>query len=476
MLLEQCSDRISAMSLQLFNTLSRKKEKFVPIHTGEAHLYTCGPTVYHYAHIGNLRTYVFEDILTRTLRAAGYSVTHVMNITDVGHLVSDGDDGEDKMEIGARRAGKSIWDLAEYYTKVFFEDLKKLNVVMPQIIPKATDHIPEMIEMVQTLEKKGFAYKTADGIYFDTEKFPSYADFAKLDIENLEAGKRVALGDKKNPTDFALWKFTAAGEKRQMEWDSPWGKGFPGWHIECSAMSKKYLGDTFDIHCGGIDHIPVHHTNEIAQSEACNGKRFVNYWMHGEFLNENSGKMSKSSGEFLTLALLEKNGFHPMEYRFLLLQAHYRSSLNFSFDALKAAQSGYRGIVERLKSWKDIAADSSENAATKKYREHFYSSLFDDLNAPEGLSVLFSILKDPNISSGQKKSLAFEFDKILGLKLEEMSLLEEALPQEIQELVTGRDAARKSKNWAESDRLRGELVARGYRVEDTPAGTKVSKG
>lgn len=474
MLLDQCSDIIEAMLLHLFNTLSRKKEKFVPMVPGKASLYTCGPTVYHYAHIGNLRTYVFEDILTRTLRRAGYSVTHVMNITDVGHLVSDGDSGEDKMEVGARRMGKSIWELADYYSKVFFDDLKKLNIVMPQIIPKATDHIPEMIAMVQTLEQKGFAYRTSDGMYFDTEKFPTYRDFAKLDVENLEAGKRVAVGDKKNPTDFALWKFSPAGEKRQMEWDSPWGKGFPGWHIECSAMSKKYLGDTFDIHCGGIDHIPVHHTNEIAQSEACNGKHFVNYWMHGEFLQENNGKMSKSSGEFLTLSVLEKQGFHPMEYRFLLLQAHYRSSISFSFDTLKAAQAGYRGIIERLRNSGPV--DKTENAKTLEYRKRFDESLFDDLNAPEGLSVLFSMLKDNELSAGQKKALAFDFDSVLGLKLEEMSSVEEILPAEIQALVEGRDAARKAKNWAESDRLRGELMSRGYRVDDKSGGTKVTKG
>ena len=279
-----------AKDLFLFNTLSRKKEKFVPLSGNEARLYTCGPTVYHYAHIGNLRTYVFEDILVRALKRAGFSVKHVMNITDVGHLVSDGDDGEDKMELGARRAGKTIWEIAEYYTKIFFADLEKLNCLKPQIIPKATDHVPEMIELIARLEEKGFVYRTSDGMYYDTSKFSSYADFGRLDVENLEAGKRVAVGEKKNPTDFALWKFLPKDKKRQQEWDSPWGRGFPGWHIECSAMAMKYLGETFDLHCGGIDHVTVHHTNEIAQSEAATGKRYVNYWLHGEFLNEDSGK------------------------------------------------------------------------------------------------------------------------------------------------------------------------------------------
>ena len=459
----------------LFNTLGRKKEKFVPLTPGEAKLYACGPTVYYYAHIGNLRTYVFEDILVRALKRAGYKVNHVMNITDVGHLVSDGDDGEDKMEVGARRSGKSIWELAEYYAKVFFQDLDKLNVLQPQIIPKATDHIPEMISLVERLEQKGFVYRTADGLYFDTERFPTYKDFAKLDTENLEAGKRVTMGGKKAPTDFALWKFSPAGSQRQMEWESPWGKGFPGWHIECSAMAMKYLGEHFDLHCGGIDHIPVHHTNEIAQSEAATGKPFVNYWMHGEFLNEDSGKMSKSKGETLTIAVLEREGFHPLEYRFLLLQAHYRSGIKFSFDALKSAQAGYRGIVERLKEWKGEDAQSApEVPAMEKYRESFDRPVYDDLNMPEALAVLFTMLKDQSLSSAQRKKLALEFDTVLGLRLEEMAAKEdEALPANVQALVSARDDARKNKNFAESDRLRNELQALGYKVEDTPKGTRV---
>lgn len=460
----------------LFNTLTRKKEKFQTLKPGEVSLYTCGPTVYHYAHIGNLRTYVFEDVLVRALRYAGFRVNHVMNITDVGHLVTDGDTGADKMEEGSRRTGKSAWEIAEYYAKVFFEDLAKLNVIKPNIIPKATDHIPEMIEMVQNLEKKGFVYRTEDGLYFDTQKFPSYGDFAKLDIENLEAGKRIAVGEKKNPTDFALWKFSPANEKRQMEWDSPWGKGFPGWHIECSAMSMKYLGETFDLHCGGIDHIPVHHTNEIAQSEACTGKRFVNYWMHGEFLNEDSGKMSKSKGEFLTLSVLEKNGYSSMDYRFLLLQAHYRSSLNFSFEALKSAQSGLRGIVDRLRDWKEEdAARALENETMKKHRAAFDKALLDDLNMPEAMAAFFGALKDVALSNAQKKKLVLEMDTVLGLRLEEQALAVENLPANVLALMQSRDEARKNKDWKESDRFRNELQALGYKVEDSPKGTKVTK-
>ncbi len=462
--------------LTLFNTATRKKEKFQTITPGQVKLYTCGPTVYHYAHIGNLRTYVFEDLLVRTLKRAGYDVLHVMNITDVGHLVSDGDSGEDKMEAGARRTGKSIWDIAKYYSDVFFSDLEKLHVQKPQIIPKATDHIPEMIDLVQKLEKKGFVYRTEDGLYFDTERFPTYRDFARLDVENLEAGKRVAVGDKKSPTDFALWKFSPVGEQRQMEWDSPWGKGFPGWHIECSAMAMKYLGESFDLHCGGIDHIPVHHTNEIAQSEAATGKRFANYWMHGEFLTEDSGKMSKSKGEFLTLSVLEREGFHPLEYRFLLMQAHYRSSLKFSFEALKAAQSGYRGIVERLTDWKGVEPAKGPYTDLMKQKEKaFELSVFDDLNFPEALAVVFSVLKEPALANEQKKALLMSFEETLGLGLFQSAEAKTTIPAEVLALAQAREEARKQKNWAESDRIRLELQKHGYKVLDSAEGPKITK-
>lgn len=465
-----------AKDVFLFNTLTRKKEKFVPIRAGEASLYTCGPTVYHYAHIGNLRTYVFEDLLVRALRRAGLKLTHVMNITDVGHLVSDGDDGEDKMEVGARKAGKTIWEIAEYYTKVFFADLEKLHCLRPQIIPKATDHVPEMIELIKKLEEKGIAYKTSDGMYYDTSKFPRYAEFGKLDVENLEAGKRVAMGEKHNPTDFALWKFLPKDKKRQQEWDSPWGRGFPGWHIECSAMAMKYLGETFDLHCGGIDHVTVHHTNEIAQSEAATGKRFVNYWLHGEFLNEDSGKMSKSKGETLTLSVLERDGFTATDYRFLLLQTHYRSSIKFSYESLKAAQAGLRGLVDRLKEWKAEQAVVQFSSAGERHKAEFEKAVFDDLNMPQALAAMFSAFKDSSISNGEKKALALDFDEIFGLGLAQlMNAAEGALPAEVQALVTARDDARKNKQWAESDRLRGELVAKGWAVEDSPKGTKVKK-
>lgn len=473
-----------AKDLFLFNTLSRKKEKFVPIRPPEARLYTCGPTVYHYAHIGNLRTYVFEDLLVRALRRAGFTVNHVMNITDVGHLVSDGDDGEDKMEVGAKRAGKTIWEIAEYYTNVFFADLHKLNCLKPRTIPKATDHVPEMIELIQKLEEKGFVYRTSDGMYYDTAKFPAYPDFGKLDVENLEAGKRVAVGEKKNPTDFALWKFLPKDKKRQQEWDSPWGRGFPGWHIECSAMAMKYLGETFDLHCGGIDHVTVHHTNEIAQSEAATGKRYVNYWLHGEFLNEDSGpaggsgaKMSKSKGETLTLSVLERDGYTAMDYRFLLLQAHYRSSIRFSYEAMKAAQSGLRGLVDRLRELKDEPAVAITGAAAQAHVAEFERAVFDDLNLPQAMAVVFGALKSTEIPPAERKALALNFDEVLGLRFREAMVAgEESLPADVQTLIAARDEARRTKQWAESDRLRGELVARGYAVEDSAKGTKVKKG
>ncbi|MCO5141629.1 MAG: cysteine--tRNA ligase [Oligoflexia bacterium] len=464
-------------SVSLFNTLTRKKEEFLPLKAGHVGLYTCGPTVYHYAHIGNLRTYLFEDILVRTLKRAGFEVNHVMNITDVGHLVSDGDHGEDKMEEGARRTGKSIWEIADYYTKVFFSDLGKLNVLKPQIIPKATDHVKEMIELVQSLEERGFTYNTNDGVYFNTEKFPTYKNFAKIVVENLEEGKRVSMGEKKSATDFALWKFSPENEKRQMEWPSPWGKGFPGWHIECSAMAMKYLGQTFDIHCGGIDHIPVHHTNEIAQSEAATGKRFVNYWMHGEFLLEDSGKMSKSKGEFLTLSVLERDGFDPLDYRFLLLQAHYRSSLKFSYEALSAAKSGRETLVQKLREWKDEPdLNLSEIKATNIWVEKFEKAIFDDLNTAEALSILFSLVKDNTLLPKEKKAIALSFDDVLGIRLKEKITEQEAeIPENILSLVAKRDEARKAKDWAESDRLRIELQSLGFTVKDSPTGTKVSK-
>ncbi|MEZ4618415.1 MAG: cysteine--tRNA ligase [Caldilineaceae bacterium] len=327
------------MNLRLYDTYSRSLRDFAPLSPEEVGLYTCGPTVYDYAHIGNLRTYLFEDILRRVLEFNGYKVKHVMNITDVGHLVSDADSGEDKMEKGSRRTGKTAWEIAEFYTQAFQEDLRRLNILEPTIWCRATDYIPEQIEMIGCIEANGYAYTTSDGVYFDTAKLDDYGYLARLKIEGLQAGMRVDMGEKRNPTDFALWKFSPKDQTRQMEWESPWGVGFPGWHIECSAMSAKFLGNLFDIHCGGEDHIPVHHTNEIAQTEACHGTHLANFWLHGYFLQLDDAKMAKSAGGFLRVQTLLDRGYEPLVYRFFCLSGHYRAKLNFTWESLDGAKT-----------------------------------------------------------------------------------------------------------------------------------------
>lgn len=412
--------------IYLYNTLSREKELFMPINEGKVLIYSCGPTVYHYAHIGNLRTFVFADILNNTLKQTGYNVKHQINITDVGHLVSDADDGEDKMEKGAKREGKSVWDIAKYYTDAFFSDLSLLNIDKDKFIwTKATDFIEEQIEMVKILEKKGYTYKTSDGIYFDTSKFPKYREFANLDIEGLQKGKRVEdeKNEKKNKTDFALWKFSSKDKKREMEWDSPWGIGFPGWHLECSSMSRAVLGEHIDIHTGGIDLVPVHHTNEIAQSECSldDGKRFVNYWMHVNFLNLDKGKMSKSSGEFLRLnSILEKN-ISPISYKYLLLMTHYRKELKFSFDSLIAAENAYNKLKKKFNSISQNGKERIplENLSKEalKYKKEFISAMYDDLNTSVALSKMWVLINDKNIKDEEKHTLLIFFDKYFKINL-----------------------------------------------------------
>lgn len=412
--------------IYLYNTLSREKELFMPINEGKVLIYSCGPTVYHYAHIGNLRTFVFADILNNTLKQAGYNVKHQINITDVGHLVSDADDGEDKMEKGAKREGKSVWDIAKYYTDAFFSDLSLLNIDKDKFIwTKATDFIEEQIDMVKILEKKGYTYKTSDGIYFDTSKFPKYREFANLDIEGLQKGKRVEdeKNEKKNKTDFALWKFSSKDKKREMEWDSPWGIGFPGWHLECSSMSRAVLGEHIDIHTGGIDLVPVHHTNEIAQSECSidDGKRFVNYWMHVNFLNLDKGKMSKSFGEFLRLnSILEKN-ISPISYKYLLLMTHYRKELKFSFDSLIAAENAYNKLKKKFNSISQNGKERIplENLSKEalKYKKEFISAMYDDLNTSVALSKMWVLINDKNIKDEEKHTLLIFFDKYFKINL-----------------------------------------------------------
>lgn len=418
-----------AKEIKLYNTLSKEKEVFKPIDQEEIKVYSCGPTVYHYAHIGNLRAYVFAEILNNTLREAGYNVKHQINITDVGHLVSDSDEGEDKMEKGSAREGKSVWDVAEFYTQAFYSDLKDLNINKDKFVwTKATDYIKEQIDMIKTLEEKGYTYNTSDGVYFDTSKFMDYAELGRLDLEGLQKGKRVEdeKSEKKNKTDFALWKFSPADEKRQMEWESPWGVGFPGWHIECSAMSRAILGNHLDIHTGGIDHIPTHHTNEIAQSECSldDGMRFVNYWMHVNFLNADKGKMSKSDGEFLRLESIKEKDISPLAYKYLLLMTHYRKEIKFSFDSLDAANTAYLKLLKQVEKIK-LSADenlseiesSEPSESIKSYYEKFVNAMNDDLNTSIALATLWSLINDKDITPAEKYLSIKEMDKYFGLNL-----------------------------------------------------------
>lgn len=461
--------------IYLFNTLSRTKEKFVPIEPGKVKLYTCGPTVYDYQHIGNLRTFFFEDILKRVLLFNGFEVFHVMNITDVGHLVSDDDEGEDKMEKGAAREGKTVWEIADYYTGVFKNDINRLNIIPPKEYSKATDYIQEQVDMIECLEKKGFTYITSDGVYYDTSQFPTYANLAKLDIEGLQEGKRIEFSkEKKNITDFALWKFSPKDSTRQMEWESPWGKGFPGWHIECSAMSKKLLGSHLDIHCGGVDHIPIHHTNEIAQSEVCNGEKYVNYWLHGEFLLEGSGKMSKSKGEFLTLQTLVDKGYSPMHYRYYLLNTHYRKRLNFSFEGLDTAKNGYESLSGKILQLKKDSGDGDISSPDKSYVEKFTKVINDDLNVTEGLAVLWELIRDKDIPASVKLGTGYELDKVLGLELSELpSASAGNIPDDLKNLAEERLLAKKNKDFTLADKLRDEIKTMGYEVMDTKDGYEI---
>jgi cysteinyl-tRNA synthetase len=457
------------MPLKLYNTLSRTIEEFKPIKKSGVGIYACGPTVYNFQHLGNMRTYIFEDTLKRVLKYNGYKVNHIINITDVGHLTSDGDVGEDKMEKGSAREGKTAWQIAKFYTAAFQKDLKDLNILPPNKFPKATDNIKEQIALIKQLEQKGFTYKTSDGVYFDTSKLKDYGKLAQLSKQELKPGARVEMGEKKNTTDFALWKFSPEGQTRQMEWPSPWGKGFPGWHIECSAMSAKYLGQPFDIHCGGIDHVPVHHTNEIAQSEAANDKPLANYWLHGEFMLMGEDKMAKSADNFVTLETLKSKNISPLAFRYLLLQTHYRKQLSFSWEALAAAQNGLNHLYNIVGSW-DKAGPSCSGC-----EEKFLVAVNNDLDMPAAMAIMWDLIKDPIYPGSAKKRTILKFDKILGLGLDKLKKEKVSLPVEIKTLVAERDGARFSKNWSKSDDLRKQIEAAGYTVTDTPEGTQVKK-
>ncbi|PLW80507.1 cysteine--tRNA ligase [Candidatus Woesearchaeota archaeon] len=461
------------MSLRLYNTLSRKKEEFAPLKNNKVGMYSCGPTVYNYAHIGNLRTYIFNDILRKTLKYLRYDLTHVMNITDVGHLTSDADEGEDKMLKGAKREKKTVWQIAKYYTDAFMDDMKKLNIEIPDVIPKATDNIDKMQEITQTLIDKDYAYISEGNVYFDTSKFADYSNLGNLDIDQLKSGARVDEDSgKRNPSDFVLWFTKSKFDDQEMKWDSPWGKGYPGWHIECSAMSSKYLGNQFDIHTGGIDHIPVHHTNEIAQSECAFGKKpWVKYWVHGEFLVVDKDKMSKSSGDFLRLKTLIDKGFNPLHYRFFCLNAHYRQQLHFSFDALDAAKNGFENLKKKIIDLKDSKNNVETNIETKtNYETNFINSISDDLNMPKAMALVQNIIKDKELSNKDKLDLLYDFDKVLGLGFKNMKKEKIEVSNDIIELAKKRKVARDNKDWSTADKIRDELKEKGYVVKDTNDG------
>ena len=462
--------------MKLFNTLTRQVEEFVPIKKGKVGIYSCGPTVYLSSHIGHMRTYVGNDILKRTLYLSGYKVKHVMNITDVGHLTSDADTGEDKVEKTAKETGKSAWDIAKFYEEQFFSFTDALNIPRPDIVCKATDHIREQIDLIKKLEEKGFTYKTYDGIYFDTIKFPNYGVLTG-GKHGIKAGVRIKMGEKKNPTDFALWKFSPKDEKRQMEWESPWGIGFPGWHIECSAMSMKYLGETFDIHTGGVDHIPVHHTNEITQSEAATGKPFVRYWIHFEFLMLDEKKMSKSLGNIYTVDNVTQKGFDPLALRYLFLTAHYKDPLNFTWESLGAAQSALqnlKSLIVNIKSSQRTAPSEEKSEKVEKYRDDFTQAVNDDLNTPRALAVLWEMMKS-NIPSEDKYDLALAFDEILGLNLWKISTAKIQVSSNIKILMDKREKLRKEGKFEEADEIRKKIEDGGWRIEDNESGAVVKK-
>ncbi len=454
------------MSLHLYDTYARSLREFRPLQGNIVGIYACGPTVYDYAHIGNLRTYVFEDILRRILEFNGYQVNHVVNITDVGHLVSDADTGEDKMEKGSQRTGKSAWEIAVFYADQFRRDINLLNIKEPTVWCKATEHIQDQIEFIRCIEEHGYAYNTSDGVYFDTSKLDGYGYLGRLDIEGLQAGSRIEMGEKRHSTDFALWKFSTPGQNRQMEWESPWGVGFPGWHIECSAMSAKYLGNFFDIHCGGEDHITVHHTNEIAQTEACYGTRLANFWMHGYFLQIDEAKMAKSKGEFLRLQTLIDKGYDPLAYRFFLLSALYRAKLNFTWEALDGAATS----LDRLRTFVHGWGEPTQPDAG--FVDRFTAQVNEDLNMPRAVAVAWDLTRS-DLPDGVKKATMLIFDQVLGLRLVEWQPTKEEIPAEILQLADQRQAMRLEKRWADADALRDQITSAGYEIEDTPSGPRV---
>ena len=451
--------------LKLYNTLTRKKEDFKPISGKRVRIYSCGPTVYSYQHIGNMRSYISWDILKRVLKFDKYSIKHVINVTDVGHLTSDADTGEDKIERAAKKEKKKASDITNYYLKKFKEDFKKLNIIEPNYWPKATAHIKEQIKLIESLEKKGYTYKTSDGIYFDTSKLKDYGKLARLKKEKLKAGKRVSLGEKKNNTDFALWKFSENPGNRQQEWHSPWGIGYPGWHLECSAMSSKYLGKQFDIHTGGQEHIPIHHTNEIAQSEVAFGKKpWVKYWLHAAWLLFQGEKISKSRGGLYTIDELEKKGFDSLEFRYLCLTTSYRKPLNFSIEKLKSAQTSYRRL-------KNIISEISDKGTNKEYLKEFQEAINNDLDMPSALQVLWKLVRDKKAKG--KLGTIKKIDEVLGLDLLKKDAVK--IPPNVSKLAKEREVARKKKDWEKADHIRAKIKKLGYTIDDTEKGSVIKK-
>lgn len=459
--------------MRVYNTLTKKIEDFIPFEEGKVRMYTCGPTVYDYAHIGNLRTYIFEDILEKSLKYVGYEVYRVMNITDVGHLTSDGDTGEDKMAKGALRAGKTVKETAEYYTEAFFRDCEKLNINKPAVVSPASEHIDMYIKMITKLLNDGYAYESSGNIYFDISKARDYYRLSGKNPEDLLVGARDSVEEdtaKKNPADFALWFTTSKFQNQEMKWDSPWGVGYPGWHIECSGISGKFLGEYLDIHCGGVDNIFPHHTNEIAQSEAYFGHKWCNYWMHGEYLNDATGKMSKSKGEFLTVSLLEEKGYDPLAYRYFCLNSHYRNPLTFTWEGLDGAANAYKKLKTRIKNL-DRTPDLNENK-TDAYQVRFKEAIKNDLNTSTMMTLVYDVLKDEDLSDFSKLYLMDNFDKVLGLNLiEEEAEVDEDLEKEIQAKIEERNQAKKDKDYAKADQIRNELLEKGIKLIDSREGT-----
>lgn len=458
--------------MKLYNTINRRVEEFIPLKQGVATMYCCGPTVYSYPHIGNLRTYLNEDFLRRTLMRAGLDVQHVMNITDVGHLTSDEDTGEDKMLKAAEQEKMDVLALARKYEDSFFNQSKALNILRPTKVCRATEHVQDMIEFVQKLQEKGLAYVSGGNVYFDTVQFGHYGELSHKDIDGLQHGARVEEDtNKRNPTDFVLWFTSSKFENQILQWDSPWGRGYPGWHIECSVMSSKYLGEYIDIHCGGVDHVAVHHENERAQSEGCFGHKWVNYWVHNEFLQLKDIKMSKSLGNILTVDSLKEKGYHPLAYRYLAMTAHYRSLLQFTFDALDAAQKSFDNLTARVVEIKKDLSGAVDEEAKKRLLEKFDKAIFNDVAMPQALAAMWEVVKDGSLNSATKWAILSEMDSVLGFSMDEMQEKSYEIDSELQALLDERKKARQEKNWAKSDEIRDALKAKGWAVKDLPDAT-----